>query len=865
MATTVKEYDFSQIEPHWQAWWKEKEVFAAREIEDKEKFYLLDMFPYPSGAGLHLGHTENYAATDIVGRYKLACGYNVLHPTGWDAFGLPAEQYAIKTGTHPAVTTQQNIENFRRQLKRLGLGFDFDREVNTTDPSYFKWTQWIFLRLFQEDLAYVDERAVNWCPELGTVLANEEVQEGVSEVGGHPVERRKLRQWILRITRYADRLLQGLDNLDWPESTKAQQTNWIGRSEGAEVHFPVEGKTDQSITVYTTRPDTLFGATYMVLAPEHPLVESITTADQRTVVDQYCREAAGKSDLDRTELAKEKTGVFTGSYAINPLNQAKIPIWVADYVLVTYGTGAIMAVPAHDERDYEFAKKFQIPIQRVIEKERGSSNGSQEDLPYTGAGIMVHSGDYTGLDSETCKTRIAQDLESEGAGKTAVNYKLRDWLFSRQRYWGEPIPVVWVNEEYYGRMKELQGPLLETQPEREISYDDEDGKTWFAIGLPDSALPVELPETETYKPTGEAESPLASVEEWIRIWFNLETGDSRPRTESKPDGDAWVEATRETNTMPQWAGSCWYYLRFLDPHNDEQFVSPEKEKYWGVPDLYMGGAEHAVLHLLYARFWHQFLYDQGYLTQEEPFQKLFHHGIILGEDGEKMSKSRGNIVSPDDLIDSHGADALRMYLMFMGPLEKKKPWSDQNIEGISRFLAKVWRAYLDNEGQVQNHFSDQAEESKAFQTLLHKTIAKLSEDMENLEFNTCISQLMILLNALHEEKELSRETGRIFLQLLAPFAPHLSEELWERFGEKPGILDHAWPSADPAKMEEATMRIVFQVNGKVRGQADVDKSASKEEVIALAKEDPKVLHHLEGKTLRREIYVPGKIVNLVVG
>lgn len=865
MATTCKDYDFSRIEPHWQAWWKENEVFEAREIEDKPKYYLLDMFPYPSGAGLHLGHTENYAATDILGRFKMARGYNVLHPTGWDAFGLPAEQYAIKTGTHPAVTTQANIQNFRRQLKQLGLGFDFTREVNTTDPDYYKWTQWIFLKLFQEDLAYVDERAVNWCPELGTVLANEEVQEGVSEVGGHPVERRNLRQWILRITKYADRLLQGLDDLDWPESTKAQQTNWIGRSEGAEVHFPIDGKDGQALTVYTTRPDTLFGATYMVLAPEHSLLPSLTTSDQKTGVEQYCRQADGKSDLDRTELSKEKTGVFTGSYAINPVNQAKIPIWVADYVLVTYGTGAIMAVPAHDERDFEFAKKFQIPIQRVIEKEHGSSNGSQEGLPYSGTGILVHSGSYTGMKSEECKTRIAQDLEAEGAGKPAVNYKLRDWLFSRQRYWGEPIPIIWVNAESYRRMRDLHGSLLQTQPERPISYVADDGREWFAIGLPDSALPVELPKTDTYKPTGAAESPLANVEEWINVWFNLENGETRSRLEAKPDGDAWVEGIRESNTMPQWAGSCWYYLRFLDPHNQEQFVSPEKERYWGVPDLYMGGAEHAVLHLLYARFWHQFLFDQGYLTHEEPFRKLFHHGIILGEDGEKMSKSRGNIVSPDELIESHGADALRMYLMFMGPLEKKKPWSIQNIEGISRFLAKVWREYIAEDGAVRDRFQEGAEESSNFQTLLHKTIDKLTDDLENLEFNTCISQLMILLNGLQEEKALSRETGRIFLQLLAPFAPHLSEELWERFGEEPGILSRLWPQADPDKMVEETMRIVFQVNGKVRGQADVDKSASKEAIIDLAKQDPKVKNHIEGKTLRREIYVPGKIVNLVVG
>ena len=863
MATNCKDYDFSSIEPHWQAWWEENQSFQAVEDPERPKYYLLDMFPYPSGAGLHLGHTENYAATDILGRFKTARGYNVLHPMGWDAFGLPAEQYAIKTGTHPAKTTHTNIDNFRRQLKRLGLALDFSREVNTTDPSYFKWTQWIFLQLFRNDLAYVDERAVNWCPELGTVLANEEVVEGLSEVGGHPVVRRNLRQWVLRITHYADRLLDGLQGLDWPDSTKTQQANWIGRSEGAEVHFPLE-KNEESIVVYTTRPDTLFGATYMVLAPEHPLLRHIVTGEQKSLVEQYQAEAAAKSDLDRTELAKEKTGVFTGAYAINPVNQSKIPIWVADYVLMSYGTGAIMAVPAHDERDFEFARKFQIPIQRVIEKERGSTNGGLDGLPYTGPGFMVHSGSYTGLSTEEGKERVTADLEASGKGRATVNFKLRDWLFSRQRYWGEPIPVVWIPRDAYDRMVTRNGTLAACQPSNPVAYEDESGVERCAVGLPPESLPVTLPETDSYTPSGEAESPLASVRDWVEVWIHLETGETRPRSSGQPEDEIWVEGMRETNTMPQWAGSCWYYLRFLDPHNDQTFVSPERERYWGVPDLYMGGAEHAVLHLLYARFWHQVLFDLGYLTHPEPFQKLFHHGVILGEDGEKMSKSRGNIVSPDTLIESHGADALRIYLMFMGPLEKKKPWNAQNMEGISRFLQKVWREFIQADGSPSNRFADDATESKAFQTLLHQTIDKLTRGMENLEFNTCISQLMILINAFPGEERLSSETGRIFLRLLAPLAPHLAEELWERFGESPGIARAGWPVADPQKMVEDTMRIVFQVNGKVRGQADIQKSASKEEVIAHAKEDPKVKSHLEGKTLQREIYVPGKIVNLVV-
>lgn len=822
------------------------------------------MFPYPSGAGLHLGHTENYAATDVLGRFLMARGYNVLHPMGWDAFGLPAEQYAIKTGTHPSVTTRENIDNFRRQLQRMGLGLDFSREVNTTDPAYYRWTQWIFLQLFKHGLAYVDERPVNWCPELGTVLANEEVVDGLSEVGNHPVERRQLRQWVLRITRYAEPLLEGLKNLDWPESTKSQQANWIGRSEGAEVLFPVENRPGEHIEVYTTRPDTLFGATYMVLAPEHPLVPLMTTDAQREAVEEYCRAADRKSDLLRTDLNREKSGVFTGGYAINPVNGLRIPVWVADYVLMSYGTGAIMAVPAHDERDFEFAKQFQLPIQRVVEKERGAGNGSPEDLPYMGPGIMVYSGDYTGMDNETCKRRITADLEKRELGRAAVNYKLRDWLFSRQRYWGEPFPVIWVEADAYTRLRETGGPLAEAQPAEPVTFRTTDGRDLYAVGIPESQLPVTLPDAETFKPTGNAESPLAAIREWVEVWLDLESGETRPRSEVLPETGFWVAGERETNTMPQWAGSCWYYLRFLDPHNKEAFVAPEKEKYWGMPDLYMGGAEHAVLHLLYARFWHQFLFDRGLLSHREPFRRLYHHGVILGEDGEKMSKSRGNIASPDTFVESHGADALRMYLMFMGPLDKMKPWSPRNIEGISRFLNKIWREYIGMEGRISAKIREDAQESAGFQTLLHQTIAKVTRDMENLEFNTCISQLMILMNRFPEESAISTGTARIFLQLLAPLAPHLAEELWARLGGQPSILSHAWPEADPKKLECDTMRIVFQVNGKVRGQAEVDKGTEKEALFALAREDPKVRQHLQGKVIRREIYVPGKIVNLVV-
>ena len=616
MAVDEKDYDFSSIEKKWQEFWEREKTFLAEDQSDKPKYYALDMFPYPSGAGLHIGHPEGYVASDILARYKKSCGFNVLHPMGWDAFGLPAEQYAIKTGTHPSVTTQNNVDNFRRQIKSIGFAIDWNREINTTDPGYYRWTQWIFLKLFQRGLAYVDEKPVWWCPNLKAVLANEEVVDGKSEVGSHPVERRNLRQVVLRITAYAEKLLDGLDDLDWPDSTKRQQKAWIGRSEGAEVQFQVDG-LDDKLEVYTTRPDTLFGATYMVVAPEHPLLEKLVVDEKVEEVKSYIETAAKKSDLDRTDLAKEKSGVFTGTYCINPINGEKIPVWVADYVLISYGTGAIMAVPAHDERDYEFAEKFNIPITQVI----SNPKGDESKLPYTGPGIMVNSGEYDGLNANDCKVKIIADLESKAAGKGAVNYKLRDWIFSRQRYWGEPIPLVWVSLEDFQRAEATEGIIKNSLPEEAVTS-DKGGETWYALPLPASELPLKLPEVENYQPAGTGESPLATITEWLEIWFDLESGKSISRGQPKPDGENWVSATRETNTMPQWAGSCWYHLRYLDPTNSENLVDPQKEAYWGSPDFYIGGAEHAVLHLLYARFWHRFLHDEGVLSR-------FWLGVIL--------------------------------------------------------------------------------------------------------------------------------------------------------------------------------------------------------------------------------------------
>ena len=855
MAEDEQEYDFSSIEHKWQEFWEREKTFRAEDGSDKPKYYALDMFPYPSGAGLHIGHPEGYVASDILARYRKACGFNVLHPMGWDAFGLPAEQYAIKTGTHPSETTQENVDNFRRQIKSIGFAIDWDREINTTDPGYYKWTQWIFLKLFQRGLAYVDEKPVWWCPQLKAVLANEEVVDGKSEVGNHPVERRNLRQVVLRITAYAEKLLAGLDDLDWPDSTKRQQKAWIGRSEGAEVKFAIDG-SNEKLEVYTTRPDTLFGATYMVVAPEHPLLDKLVVEQKEQEVKAYVEAAAKKSDLDRTDLAKDKSGVFTGSYCINPVNGEKIPVWVADYVLISYGTGAIMAVPGHDERDFEFAEKFEIPINRVIARADGDEEKS--GLPYSGPGIMVNSGEYDGMDADACKAKIIADLEAKNAGKGAVNYKLRDWIFSRQRYWGEPIPLVWVSLEDFEKAKVTDGAVKNLLPSSPVTT-QRDGETLYALPLPASELPLRLPEVENYQPSGTGESPLATISEWLDVWFDLSTGQTIPRSQDRPDDVNWVSATRETNTMPQWAGSCWYHLRYLDPSNSEHPVDPEKEAYWGGPDFYIGGAEHAVLHLLYARFWHRFLHDEGVLSHPEPYKKLFHQGLILGEDGNKMSKSVGNVVNPDVVIEAYGADSLRLFEMFLGPLEAVKPWSEKGIEGVHRFLRKVHRECMSPKKHLPGEETD-----KDTLRLLHETIFKVTEAIEDLRFNVAISQMMILSNHMQKAESYSIQSAKALLQLLAPFAPHLAEELWEKLGGSPSIADHPWPKAREELLVADEITIVFQVNGKLRGQAQFPKDAAKDDVIATAKADAKVQSFLDGKEIVKEIYVPGKLVNLAV-
>ncbi len=853
-----KDYDFHEIERRWQSFWERDRTYRAGIDPSLPKFYVLDMFPYPSGAGLHIGHPEGYTATDIIARYRRARGFDVLHPMGWDAFGLPAEQHAVKTGTHPATNTQNNIANFRRQIKALGFSYDWDREVDTTDPRYFRWTQWIFLQLFAMGLAYVDERPVWWCEEMRTVLANEEIVDGRSEVGGFAVERRNLRQWVLRITAYADRLLSGLDGVDWPDSTKRMQAAWIGRSEGAEIVFGLEKPGLGGLRVFTTRPDTLFGATYMVLAPEHALVDALTEPGQRAAVEEYRRKASSKSDLERTDLAKDKTGVFTGSYALNPVNGARVPIWVADYVLTGYGTGAIMAVPAHDERDHEFAVRYKLPIVAVIEP---SNPGEKEEkLPYVGDGSLVRSGPYSGLDWREAKRRMTDDLAAKGAAKHSVNYKLRDWLFSRQRYWGEPIPIVWVSEEDYRRAAPSLAGLVPKEP---VSY-EQDGVARFALPVPDSALPLELPPVQSYLPSGTGESALANVTDWVAVWYDYATGAAVPDTGPRPKGDTWVRARRETNTMPQWAGSCWYYLRYTDPHNDREFASKEALARWGGPDLYVGGAEHAVLHLLYARFWHKVLFDLGRVPTDEPFKKLFHQGLILGEDGEKMSKTRGNVVSPDSVIESHGADSLRLYLMFLGPLEAMKPWSLRGIEGVHRFLQKVWHDCVGEDGRANPKVAEGFQDSAEVQRLLHETIRKVGDDIDGMRFNTAISQMMILENALHKEHRVGRGTMMAFIQLLAPFAPHFAEEVWLRLGGA-GIASAApWPKYDPAKLSASEVRLVFQVNGKHRGDQLVPVGLAQDEAVALAIASEKVAPFLAGKTVAKVVYVPGRILNLVV-
>ncbi|MCF7802149.1 MAG: leucine--tRNA ligase [Candidatus Marinimicrobia bacterium] len=810
-------YPHHQIEPKWQQYWDENKTFKAADFSEKPKYYILDMFPFISGAGLHVGHPEGYTATDILARYMRMRGFNVLHPMGWDAFGLPAEQYAIETGVHPSKKTTENIATFKRQIQSLGFSYDWDREINTTDEKYYKWTQWIFLKLFEKGLAYEAEVPVNWCPALGTVLANEEVIDGKSERGGHPVVRKPMRQWMLKITAYADRLLADLDEVEWPDSIKEMQRNWIGRSEGANVHFNIP-VIEKNITVFTTRPDTLWGATYMVLAPEHPLVNSITTTEQKEAVQAYQNQAGLKSDLDRTDLAKEKTGVFTGHYATNPVNGEQIPIWISDYVLMSYGTGAIMAVPAHDERDYAFAKKFKLPIMEVV----SGGDISTEAFTEIEEGVMVNSttpdGTFSinGLKPSQAIGKTIEWLEAERKGEYAVQYRLRDWLFSRQRYWGEPIPIL----------------------------HDEDGGVF---PLSDSDLPLTLPVLEKIKPTGTGESPLANAKEWVRV----------------VDPDTGKVYRRETNTMPQWAGSCWYYLRYLDPDNDKAGWDPEKEKYWMPVDLYVGGAEHAVLHLLYARFWHKVLYDLGYVSTKEPFQRLINQGLILGEDGDKMSKSRGNVINPDDVVREYGADTLRLYEMFMGPLERAKPWSTKGIEGIFRFLNRVWRHFV-SEGDQLQHISNKIAPDQGTLRQLHATIKKVTEDLESKSFNTAISQLMILNNHFRTLEAVPRESFEIFVLLLSPFAPHLAEELWERLGHSTTLAYEAWPEYDQQYLFENMIRFAVQVNGKLRDTFDISTDATKDEILQKAKSLEKIIKYIEGKTVVKEIVVPKKLVNLVV-
>ena len=800
------QYGHLKIEAKWQDHWYKHKTFKADMDPEKEKLYVLDMFPYPSGSGLHVGHPLGYTATDIYSRFKRLQGYNVLHPMGWDAFGLPAEQYAIKTGTHPRITTEENIKNFKRQIKMLGFSYDWDREINTTDEIYYKWTQWIFLQLYKKGLAYEAEVPVNWCPELKAVLANEEVVDGRSDIGGHPVIRKPMRQWMFRITDYAESLLEGLDDLDWPENVKDLQRNWIGKSVGSEVKFELPS-INTNITVFTTRPDTLFGATYMVLAPEHPLVEKLFTQEQRMDVKSYVDESQNKSDLDREELNKEKKGVFLGSYAINPVNGEKIPIWIADYVLMSYGTGAIMAVPGHDQRDYEFAKKFDLPIIEVV----SGGDLSIEAYIENQEGILINSSNNDGLDLNEKNVPDAiqatiEWLKDNGKGEASVQYKLRDWLFSRQRYWGEPIPIL----------------------------HNEDGTI---DPLSESDLPLKLPEVEKYEPAETGESPLATIKDWV----NTDNG------------------LRETNTMPQWAGSCWYYLRYLDPLNDKEPWDNEKESYWMPVDLYVGGVEHAVLHLLYSRFWHHVLFDLGLVSTKEPFKKLFNQGMIRGEDGQKMSKSRGNIINPDDVVRDYGADSFRLYEMFMGPLDKSKPWSTKGLQGCYRFLQKVWKLFSDAPDKLENHCSDE----KTIR-LLHQTIKKVTNDLTDLRFNTSVSQLMIFTNHLLKLEKLDKSVLEDFLILLNPFAPHISEELNEFLGNRINISDSKWPIWDNTLVSSEIITIVIQFNGKKRGTIDIDKNFDKDQVIKKAKRNDNFDKYFFGKTIVKEIYIDKRLINFVL-
>ena len=845
MSDKRKPFPFDEFEPVWQARWDAEKTFRTPNPGDadfdatKPKFYVLDMFPYPSGSGLHVGHPEGYTATDIIGRAKRRQGFNVLHPMGWDSFGLPAEQYAIKTGQHPAITTAANIATFKRQLKSLGFGYDWDREVATTDPGYVRWTQWIFLQLytsyFDEEagkakpvaeleakgfsraeidavrLAFVHEAPVNWSPDLGTVLANEEVEEWRGK--GHIVERRPLRQWMLRITKYAQRLIDELEPLDWPEGVKLLQKNWIGRSEGAEVEFKLDGHT---VTVFTTRPDTLFGATYMVLAPEHPYVAEITTAEQKDAVDAYVKACASKSDMERGDLSKDKTGVFTGAHATNPVNGEQIPVWIADYVMMGYGTGAIMAVPAHDERDFEFAKKFDLPIIQVVQP-----SGDADWQGYTDPGTAVNSGFLDGLPTVEAKAKIIAWLEEKGQGKRRIQYKLRDWLFSRQRYWGEPFPLTWKDGNHYA--------------------------------VPDAELPLLAPPLEDYKPSGSPEPLLSKAREWVEL----------------PDG-----SIRETNTMPQWAGSCWYYLRYCDPSNSNRFISKEAESYWagggekpGMVDLYVGGSEHAVLHLLYARFWHKVLHDLGHVSGNEPFNRYFSPGLILGEDGQKMSKSRGNVVNPDDVVDAYGADSLRLYEMFMGPLEQVKPWSTKGVEGVSRFLARVWRlAFEENQAGEwvrSAKIQDVPCTDKALLKVVHETVKKVTDDIARLSFNTAISHMMICTNAFTQAEIVPLKEFRLLLQVLNPYAPHLTEEIHARIGGAGMLANEPWPQHDEAALATDELELVVQINGKLRDKITVAKDADQATIESTALSTAKVKEQIDGKTVRKVIVVPGRLVNIV--
>ncbi|MBS1959431.1 MAG: leucine--tRNA ligase [Bdellovibrionales bacterium] len=807
-------YNPSKIEPKWQNYWEKNQTFKTSDEKSKPKYYVLDMFPYPSSTGLHVGHPEGYTATDIIARYKRAKGFNVLHPMGWDAFGLPAEQYAIKTGVHPAKTTNEAITNFRRQLSMLGFSFDWSREISTADPKYYKWTQWVFLRLYERGLVYQTEAPVNWCPELKTVLANDEVVDGKSERGGHPVFRVPMKQWMFKITDYAEKLLQGLDKLDWPEGTKELQRNWIGKSAGLEMNFKIENAPNgaDTLEIFTTRPDTLWGVSYMALAPEHPFVDKITTADQKAAVQAYKAETAIKSEIARQDASKEKTGCFTGAYAINPVNNEKVPIWISDYVMMSYGTGAVMAVPAHDDRDFEFAKKFLLPIKKVVE------GGQADDVCFAGDGVAVNSGFINGLKTNEALAKTISWAEENKVGKKTIKYKLRDWLFSRQRYWGEPFPLI----------------------------KDKNGKI---IPLKDNELPVALPDVQSYEPTGTGESPLAGITSWRDITIGGE------------------KFQRETDTMPGSAGSSWYFLRYIDPHNDEEPWSKEAEKYWMPVDLYLGGDEHAVGHLLYSRFWTKVLFDCGLVSHDEPFKKLVHQGMILGEDGEKMSKSRGNVINPDDVVKEYGSDTLRLYEMFMGPLDKDKPWSTAAIEGTYRFLNRAYRIIYnerrDGEGtdvlkvdDVPMSFDDEK--------ILHVTIKKVTEDIEGMRFNTAISSMMVFVNHFTAHAKTPKAAMKIFTQLLAPFAPHLAEEFWEAMGFKESLSYTAWPTYNPELVKADSVTIAVQVLGKLRGTLDVEPGASQAALEDLAKKDESIAKFLEGKQIVKVIYVQNKILNFVV-